>query len=93
MFSDFLGDFSDDLIVNKDLQFKLELISWLPRLYNLPQQGKVEAYSEILKEINTTKNISPESLSKEAKDFFNHLKKQVSVVLKFYHSVLSRQTK
>lgn len=74
--ANFLGDFSDELIVNQDLQFKLELISWLPRLHDLPTQHTTEEYSGIFKEMDATMKVCPESLSKETQDFFSQLKKQ-----------------
>lgn len=71
-----MGDFSEELIINKDLQFKLELISWLPRLHSLPKQKTIEAYTEIFKEISATHSICPESLREKTENFFNQLRKQ-----------------
>ncbi|XP_029655299.1 uncharacterized protein LOC115229010 [Octopus sinensis] len=75
-----LGNYIDSLTgvtcLNKELQYKLELICWLPKLFRLQKQENEESFLEIIRSMDAIKDFYPESLLEETTEFFSQLKKQ-----------------
>ncbi|XP_052831706.1 uncharacterized protein LOC106873135 isoform X2 [Octopus bimaculoides] len=61
---------------NNEVQYKLELICWLPKLFRLEKQENEEPFLKIIQSLDAIKDIYPESFLEETTEFFTQLKKQ-----------------
>ncbi|GAB1607677.1 uncharacterized protein LOC115229010, partial [Argonauta hians] len=70
----------DPKCFDKELQYKLELICWLPQLFKVEKLFKEESFLETLRRLDSIRDLYPGNLLDNTADFFVQLKKQCTIV-------------